>query len=239
MYRDELYHHGIKGQRWGVRRFQNADGSLTKRGEKRYAKQVARAAKKAEKAERKAAKAAQEASRYRGEYSLDTKFENITGEKKSVKKGGIRDALGAVGAGIAGVGAGAATAIGTKAALDYEGSDKKKAKALNAPGQMLRNTREASNNMYRMMDDSMVRNAAKNAKKLDLSSATDADLRDYISRYRLEREFKSLTAEETRSGMEKTADVVRTIGEIAAVAGSVMGVVMTYKQLKGGYFTSD
>ena len=25
----ELYHHGIKGQRWGIRRFQNEDGSLT------------------------------------------------------------------------------------------------------------------------------------------------------------------------------------------------------------------
>ena len=33
---DELYHHGIKGQRWGVRRFQNADGSLKPAGEKRY-----------------------------------------------------------------------------------------------------------------------------------------------------------------------------------------------------------
>lgn len=31
-----LVHHGIKGQRWGIRRFQNADGSLTKAGEKRY-----------------------------------------------------------------------------------------------------------------------------------------------------------------------------------------------------------
>lgn len=32
----ELYHHGIKGQKWGVRRFQNKDGSLTPAGEKRY-----------------------------------------------------------------------------------------------------------------------------------------------------------------------------------------------------------
>ena len=32
----EIYHHGIKGQRWGVRRFQNKDGSLTPAGEKRY-----------------------------------------------------------------------------------------------------------------------------------------------------------------------------------------------------------
>lgn len=32
----ELYHHGIKGMRWGIRRFQNPDGSLTKAGVKRY-----------------------------------------------------------------------------------------------------------------------------------------------------------------------------------------------------------
>ena len=33
---NELYHHGIKGQKWGVRRFQNPDGSLTEAGKSRY-----------------------------------------------------------------------------------------------------------------------------------------------------------------------------------------------------------
>lgn len=37
-----LAHHGIKGQRWGVRRFQNANGSLTSAGKKRYDKKVKR-----------------------------------------------------------------------------------------------------------------------------------------------------------------------------------------------------
>lgn len=32
----ELTHHGIKGQKWGVRRYQNPDGSLTAAGQARY-----------------------------------------------------------------------------------------------------------------------------------------------------------------------------------------------------------
>lgn len=36
VYGNDLYHHGIKGQKWGIRRFQNEDGSLTEAGIARY-----------------------------------------------------------------------------------------------------------------------------------------------------------------------------------------------------------
>lgn len=46
---NELYHHGIKGMKWGVRRYQNSDGSLTPAGKRRADRQARKEAKAARK----------------------------------------------------------------------------------------------------------------------------------------------------------------------------------------------
>lgn len=43
---DYIEHHGIKGMHWGIRRFQNEDGSLTSAGKKRYSSSEVREARK-------------------------------------------------------------------------------------------------------------------------------------------------------------------------------------------------
>ena len=83
LHSSELYHHGILGMKWGVRRYQNKDGSLTAAGKKRYAKEEYKNNKKIAKEKYRAAK--ESADR---QYEADTveKRQAIDQEKERFEK---------------------------------------------------------------------------------------------------------------------------------------------------------
>ena len=76
----ELYHHGVKGQKWGVRRYQNADGTLTEKGKARLAKYQSKQIKAVNKAYRPILKSTQK------HVDLELKkFDNLDFSDKSEK----------------------------------------------------------------------------------------------------------------------------------------------------------
>lgn len=84
---NELQHWGIKGQKWGQRRYQNPDGTLTPAGKKRYNKEVEKL--KAEEAKIKTAEkiAANRQKTQSKIDKLDAKRQELEERKKALKSG--------------------------------------------------------------------------------------------------------------------------------------------------------
>lgn len=98
----ELYHFGIPGMKWGVRRYQNKNGSLTSAGKKRYNEDTAN----------------NEVQKNTTNYSKLTKKAGKEYTKTSGTKG---KAIGSIVGGVLGTGAG--VALATKKALNEKKPD--------------------------------------------------------------------------------------------------------------------
>lgn len=291
MYENELYHHGIKGQKWGVRRFQNKDGSLTKAGQKRVDKAQRKAA-KSNKTERGGfifKKKAPTVERAKTDEEinpndLNARFKQMTGENvKSGGRGKVSELAGI--AGIAGVVGGAAALNKlnsntlakpaeftkkaperpkvpedamtnteayqkfnkAKALYEYENKGFNAEKAehdnqmskynekfnarLNLTTSALNATKGASSGIVSMMEKSNERKAREKAASLDLSKYSEKELRDYVSRYQAEEAFRNTASKQFNSGRSKTMDIIETVGAVAGVGASVLGVYAAYKQV--------
>lgn len=69
----EIVHSGIKGMRWGFRRYQNRDGTLTAAGKKRYNKELA--------------KVREQEKTLKNKKATQAKFDRLEARKKAVEEG--------------------------------------------------------------------------------------------------------------------------------------------------------
>ena len=202
----ELYHDGIKGMKWGIRRYQNYDGTLTEEGRRRYNKNY-----DDDRAEDSLPTKDKDGNYYytnkqgkktlyktRSEQLSDTELTDLNRRVQQENK----------------------LAAETSDAYEYKGPKADQA------------LRDASR-MAKDIADALPKGNGKVIKK-DYSYLSDQELRDRINRLQLEDNYGRLTGDTkyVKSGSEKTREMLQTVGSVLAIAGSAVGLAYTIRKMR-------
>lgn len=116
----ELYHWGVKGMKWGVRRYQNKDGSLTSAGKKRQKEPSAdkkeRDSRKKDLKNRRTMSDA-ELKKKIERLKLEKEFKNLTNEDINSGKSFVNEVMSSAGKKVLTIAAAGAMAYGVKVAM--------------------------------------------------------------------------------------------------------------------------
>ena len=197
----ELYHDGIKGMKWGIRRYQNYDGTLTEEGRRRYNPKY-----KEDRANGSMPTKDEDGNYYytnkKGEKTLyktrseqlsDTELTDLNRRVQQENK----------------------LAAETSDAYEYKGPKADQA------------FRDASR-MTKDIADALPKGNGRVVKK-NYSNLSDQELRDRINRLQLEDNYGRLSGDTKyiKSGSEKAREFLQTAGALLAITGSAVALANT------------
>ena len=205
---DELYHYGIKGQKWGVRRYQNKDGSLTPAGKKR--------------------RSSSDEVRNMSTDELRQKVRRLNNEQRYIDL--TKSSSSSVSKMADGIER--ASRIGGDANRIYKsmnGENNPYSKVANqgidAMSRTARLTKKIDSNVRSKND------TAKALKKLETMS--DADLAKEVDRLDLEQQYSMLSNSKIRRGKTSVNEVLDIAGDIVGIGASAVAIAIGIKKLMG------
>ena len=206
-----LIHWGVKGQKWGVRRYQNKDGSLTPAGKKRYNRDYEGQARNMSDAELRS---------QINRMNLEKRYMDLSKSGKSR----VSNALDVTEK---------ATSIGSNSGKIAKGistlKDKKNpyADTANQGINVISKTSKAANKITNMAIDKKAAELSRNK----LSSLSDQDLRDTVNRMDLERQYSNLKRETVDRGKISASKVIDVAGDVVQVGASAVMLAVGIRKL--------
>ncbi len=222
MENNQLYHWGIKGMKWGVRRYRNEDGTLTAAGRKRYLNTDGSMNERGYKAEQKYRDNERRADERRRNDELRS-----TRDKSKPFSGRASD---------------------TELAKKIRREELNEMKADNEYHDVLNKYEQnhpdklksyqdiadsGANAMRQLANVERSTRSAPKIQKMDLSNMTDQEMRAQINRALLERQYNDLFAErKSNKGREYVGKTLEVAGGVLAVTSSALGIALSIKALK-------
>ena len=210
-----LIHWGVKGQKWGVRRYQNKDGSLTPAGKKRYNRDYEGQARNMSDAELRS---------QINRMNLERRYMDLSRTQKS---GASRvldttDKAASIGSDV--------NKLHTNARLLSKDKDPRTGTKGNIAGNSLSivsTSAKTANKIGNMVAEG--KDAKRSRKKL--SSMSDQDLRNTVNRMDMERQYANLKRETVDRGRVNVNKVMEVTGDIVRIGASAVTIAVGIRKL--------
>lgn len=201
---DELYHHGIKGMKWGIRRYQNADGTLTAAGKKRRQENEV------------SSMSTDELRRKVNRLNNEQRYIGLTKSSSPVSK--VSDGIDQ------------ASKVGGDVNKIYKSTKGDKDPYGKLAGQGIDAVSRTSRLAKKVDNIVRTKKDAKAALK-KLEGMSDKDLAATVERLDLERQYSRLRDSDVRRGKVRVGEVLDIAGDVVGIAASAVTIAVGIKKL--------
>ena len=218
-----LTHHGILGQKWGVRRFQNKDGTRTTAGKKRESssKSDAPAHEDYTKAHNsKSIKSMSDAElRNRlNRFQMEKQYSQLSSTDVNRGKEYVSKTLKVAGT----------IATATSTALTIYNNYGKIKEIVNGTRTTAGKKRESSSKSDAPAHEDYTK--AHNSKSI--KSMSDAELRNRLNRFQMEKQYSQLSSTDVNRGKEYVSKTLKVAGTIATATSTALTIYNNYGKIK-------